>query len=379
MGVSSSNRSNIVLPRKGRRKEEHPSRKRMCANFLTFNFEELPAYDIPTVTARCGKVDLPALERQAKDFLRIYGRKLEIVHTGNNYYDVIVLFNQLKENLPEVSGMELVKSEDRQEFVAYKEISQEDFPVMEIFFLPVQIINNIDECLKDILLDFFAFLEWKSPFLTPKESVDMRYCLDLFDEDDAFCAEDIEGFGEDYRRQAERYIHGDINALFDEIVARKYSYAVNEQILQKTINKKIEVYKNTGKDIYFTPGGKQKQAKELFETIEQGITLLSEDNIFNYELKALRFKFDDHTFFEHVETDEIFDFDRQFLFCWGLEEDDGIIRNLMECINADAGNISGTILLNTARIAETKSPIVFSDYPKRWYNWYIKLLNSIYE
>lgn len=378
MGVSSNNRANIVQREKVGRKEVHSSRKRMCADFLTFNFEDLPAYEIPTVTTRCGEVNLPVLERQVKDFLHIYGRELKIAHTGNNYYDVTVLFNQLKENLPEVSGMELVGSENRQEFIAYKEISQEDFPVMTIFFLPIQIVTEVDDGLRDIMLDFFALLEWKSPFLTPKASVDMRYCLGLFDEVDEFDEENTESFGEDYYQQARRYVRGDINAVFDEIVVRKRSYNGNEQVLHKTIDKKIKAYEKTDKNIYFTPSGQQKQTKELFKIIEQGIALLYEDNIFNYELKALRFKFDDHTLFEYVETDEIFDFDRQFIFCWRLEDDE-IIGNLMDIINADAGSISGTVLLNTARITEVKSPIVFSDYPKRWYNWYLKLLNSIYE
>lgn len=384
MGVSSKNRSGVVQRGATRGKEVHSSRKRMCADFLTYHFEELPAYDIKTVTARCGEVDLPTLESQTKDFLHIYGREVDITHTGNNCRDVVALNNLLKENLPDVDGIELVDAgeddgEVRSEFVAYKEIPCEDFPVMTIFFMPIKIVSNIDKGLRDILLDFFTFLDWKAPFLQPKASYDMCYSLGIEEDGDVIDDAFAENWAEDYRQEAERYVKGDINAVFEEMKERKKDCYGNEQILLNSIKEKINAYRKNGKKWYKTPFGVRKKTEELFGNIEQGIALTLEDSLFNYSLKMLRYKFGDETFFEYVETDEIMDFDRQFIFSWGLNEEDCITEDLMDCINADAGNISSTVLLNTVRISECDTPVKACDYPKRWYEWYIKLLNCIYE
>ena len=382
MGLSSKYRSGTILRSESRGKKVHSSRKRKCTDFLTFHFDEIPAYEIETITARCGEIDLPTLERQTKDFLRIYGRDVEFVNTGNNCHDVITLNNLLKENLPEVRGIELVNpssgmAEEKQEFVAYKEISNEDFPIMTIFLLPIRIVECVDKRLRDILIDFFAFLEWKSPFLSPKNSMDMCYCIGC--EGDYELDEDFkERNDEDYIKEAERYVSGDINDVFEEIQNKRRNQYGEYIDLCQQLEIKINEYLAKGRKWYKTPLGKRKQTRELFEVIKNGIALTLEDSLFNYDLRYLRYKYDDESFYEYVDTDEIFEFERQFIFSWGLEDDD-VTEYLMEIVNADVCNISSTVLMNTARIAKCASPVEFSDYPKRWYNWYTKLLDYIYE
>lgn len=382
MEISSKYRPGTIQRGESRGKKVHSSRKRMCADFLTFHFDEIPAYEINTITARCVDIDLPVLEKQVNDFLHIYGREVGFTHTGNNCRDIITLNNLLKDNLPEIQGIELVipssdMEEAKQEFVAYKEISNEDFPIMTMFFLPIKIVECVDKRLRDILLDFFTFLEWKSPFLSPKDSIDMCYSIGCQDNDDEFDEYFKEDLDEEYVKEAERYVRGDINAVFEEIKRNRNSFYGDYTALCQRLEIKIKEYLSNGRKWYKTPFAKRKQTKELFEVIQNGIALTLEDSLFNYELKFLRYKFYDETFYEYAETDEIMDFDRQFIFSWGLK-DDYITEYLIDMVNADT-NISSTVLLNVARIAECTSPVKFSDYPKRWYNWYTKLLNCIYE
>ena len=117
----------------------------------------------------------------------------------------------------------------------------------------------------------------------------------------------------------------------------------------------------------------------MFKVISEGISLGLEDNIFNYELRSLRFGLGDETFYEYVETDEMLDFDRQFMFCWGLAEEDDVVDRCIDMFNSDAGNFNETVLLKTARIAKCEKEVKFGDYPKRWYQWFIDLSNYLYE
>ncbi|MBR6031395.1 MAG: hypothetical protein IKP36_05460 [Bacteroidaceae bacterium] len=355
----------------------------MCADFLTTHFEDLPAYNLPTVTARCGEIDLPTLERQAKNFLHIYGKDVDFEHSGNICKDLLALTNMLKENLPEIEGIELVAAETddgekHQEFIAYESVNEEDFRPLTLFFLPVKIVDEVDEQLRDILIDFFTFLDRNSPFLPPKASFDMRYILGISeDDDDQLNEEVVEDWSDEYKKLAERYVNGDINAVFEEMDVRRRN-VVDSRFIQH-LNEKIEQYKKSGKAYYFTPNGEQKTVEGLFKVISEGISLGLEDNIFNYELRSLRFGLGDETFYEYVETDEMLDFDRQFMFCWGLAEEDDVVDRCIDMFNSDAGNFNETVLLKTARIAKCEKEVKFGDYPKRWYQWFIDLLNYLYE
>lgn len=383
MAVSSENRSSTCSRGKNRGQEKHTTRKRVCADFLTTHFEDLPAYNLPTVTARCGEIDLPTLERQAKNFLHIYGKDVDFEHSGNICKDLLALTNMLKENLPEIEGIELVAAETddgekHQEFIAYESVNEEDFRPLTLFFLPVKIVDEVDEQLRDILIDFFTFLDRNSPFLPPKASFDMRYILGISeDDDDQLNEEVVEDWSDEYKKLAERYVNGDINAVFEEMDVRRRN-VVDSRFIQH-LNEKIEQYKKSGKAYYFTPNGEQKTVEGLFKVISEGISLGLEDNIFNYELRSLRFGLGDETFYEYVETDEMLDFDRQFMFCWGLAEEDDVVDRCIDMFNSDAGNFNETVLLKTARIAKCEKEVKFGDYPKRWYQWFIDLLNYLYE
>ena len=227
MAVSSENRSSTCPRGKNRGQEKHTTRKRVCADFLTTHFEGLPAYNLPTVTARCGEIDLPTLESQAKNFLHIYGKDVDFEHSGNICKDLLALTNMLKDNLPEVEVIELVAAETddgekHQEFIAYESVTEEDFRPLTLFFLPVKIVDEVDEQLRDILIDFFTFLDRNSPFLPPKASFDMRYILGISeDDDDQLNEEVVKDWSDEYKKLAERYVNGDINAVFEEMDVRR--------------------------------------------------------------------------------------------------------------------------------------------------------------
>jgi hypothetical protein len=365
------------------RTKGHTTRARGCADFLTFHFDEIPACELPTVTARCGEVDLQGLESQARNFLRIYGKELDFKHSENKYRDVVALNEAVKSVAPEVGTIELVERREEdclhQEFVIYKQC--EGFEVMTLFLLPVWIVSTVDAELRDVLMEFFTFLDYHAPFIQPKDSFDVAYNLGVLDRDDEEFDPEIEcDWDEDYRTWAVRYTKGDINSVFEEIKKRRKPYAGRFEKLAESVRMKMAAYKAHGTMFYETPKGEVRAVSELFEVIEHGLKINMEDCLFNYELRHLRFVYRDEDFLiEEYPRYDIFDFDRQFMFCWGLSEDDPVVDKTVDSLNGDACNICETTLLNSVSLSECKGNVKFSDFPKRWFEWYRQIMHYIYE
>lgn len=359
-----------------------PAKRRGKPDFLTASIAPIHAYDIPTVTARCGEVKLSVLEEQAKHLLRIYGRDYSHEHSGNDLKDVFTLYKDIKQLLSDEVDVELVdigqdEGKSQQEFVTCSEC---DFPTREVFFCPVRILDTIEDDLRDILIDFFAFLERTSPFTLPRNSYDMEYALGVLDTDDDQFDEDISAdWSDDYRKLAENYVKGDISKTFAEIQAIGKQFLCDTRPLAERIRKKMSDFKNPISREYATPHGKEYIVSTLFNCIEDGLSICFEDSLFNYELRGIRYELGDSLFYADIDSDEIVDFDRCFLFSWGDCDDDAVMYQTLEAFNGDMAQFCETVLLDVHRISKIDGKIEPSDYPKRWYEWYIKFLNCIYE
>ena len=117
----------------------------------------------------------------------------------------------------------------------------------------------------------------------------------------------------------------------------------------------------------------------LLDLIDLGIQLTLEDNLFNYELRFIRYELGDDQFYDYDDNDNIIDFDRQFALCYGLDEDDPVCEGTIECLNNDAQSFGGTILLGIERFSGEKKCKMKTDYPKRWQEWFENFVNCINE
>ena len=383
MEISSEHRSATRSRKLGREQKDGSAKRRREPDFLTAEFSPIPAYEVPTVVSRLGKVDLIELEEQARHLLDVYGIDYRLEHSGNDYRDLMSLHDEVKKSLGEKVMVELSETDDgtekRQEFFTYSEI--DGFPTDQVFFLPVRIVETIDGDLKDILISFFALLEKKSPFLIPKCSYDMQYCLGIIDMDDEkIDPEQSEWWSEDYRCMAERYVNGDINKVFEEIWRIARQYTDDGHILSEILRKKIDGIRNPEKRRYKTPNGKEFKVSELLDCIREGLDICLEDNLFNYELRFIRYNIGDEKFYDgEIGSDEIVDFDRFFMFSWGCIDDDKITESVLEEINNDLGNFGATVMLDVHRVSAIDGKVEPVDYPKRWYEWFIRYLNFVYE
>ena len=383
MEISSRHRAGTDGQRLQRRESgAYPAKRRGKPDFLTATIAPIHAYDITTVTAGCGEVKLPALEEQAVRLSRIYGKDYKPERSGNDLKDVLTLYNDVKKLLSDKVEVELVdidrdEGNNRQEFVTFYEC---DFPTSEIFFIPIRILETIDEDLRDILMDFFAFLERTSPFTLPRNSYDMEYSLGVLDsEDDSFDPEITCDWDEDYRKLAERYVKGDLSKTFAEIEAIGKQFLCDTRPLAARIRKKMSDFKNPITREYTTPHGKEYIASTLLNCIDDGLNICMEDNLFNYELRGIRYNLGDSLFYSDIDSDKMVDFDRCFLFTWGDCDEDEVMEHTLDAFNGDMGQFCETVLLDVHLVSRCDGKIEPNDYPKRWYEWYIKFLNCIYE
>ena len=382
MAVPSSNRSGVVSGREQRREKGRSTRKGVCSDFLNFQFENLSGYDLCTVTARCEDINLPDLENQVSGFLHALGCEVEPEHTDNPYRDAARLIEQVKgksdNDWVEFADVEEKDGSKHLELIGYTEC---DFNTYKLFFLPVKIVENVDDDLRDILLDFYTLLDWQGPFLSPKEHYDFQYQLGIMDmEDDCqIDPEQSEMWGEEYTDWAKRYVNGDINKIFGEIEKRRRKFVSDYEGLAAAICKKVKAYGKSGKVYYKTAKGHRNKVATLLDLIYEGIKITLEDNLFNYELRFIRYELGDESFYDWDSNDDMIDFDRQFALCYALDDEDPVVEGTIECINNDAANFGGTVLLRIERFSGEKKKKMKTDYPKRWNKWFEKFMTMTYE
>lgn len=360
-----------------------PAKRRRKPDFLSASIPSIPAYDISTVTARCGEVNLPELESQARHFLHAYGKDVKPERTGNDYRDLMNLHEAIKSQFNSKIGIELAdigsdEGEIHQEFVAYAEC--DGFPELTVFFLPIRFVETLDEDLKDIFIWFLAFLEKQSPFLHPRCSYDMEYSLGVLDsDDDEINEKELENMSPEYREMAERYVKGDIVKYMDASLKLARDFSGDVTGLVKRLREKMASVKDTSRT-YKTANGKEHPVSALLAGMSDGIDIHLEDSLFNYDLRFVRYELGDSSFYDYCDTDEIMDFDRLFMLTWGMDETDDLVASqTLENFNGDACNMCETVLLDVHHVSVSNDKIVASDYPRRWYEWFKKFLELIYE
>ena len=381
MAVSSKDR---VITRKecNRRKSAHTSREGLCGSFLTQHLDCIHAYDIETVTRRCGELDLPAITEQARHFMSLYDKELEFKPTGNKFHDAAILTDIIREKVKEMD-IELVEVNDGEtcenELVAYK--VNDGLDTSNLYFLPIRIVQCVDDQLKEILLDFFAFLYYFSLFRLPYDSYEMCQvlCLDYEETEPKYDEDRLEGISPEYKKFTDRYVNGDIKELFDEIFKRRKDQAGQQWVLVEKVREGMNEY--SGSAYYELPNGESRHVSELFEVIEEGIDLNTEDSLGNYDLVPIRYELGDEDFCEEEGcSDEMLCLDSLFTFCYGYsKEDDPSLENVLAVYNQDFSSMGYPVLVEVERLSRCTDKLEPSDFPARWYEWYRKVITFIYE
>lgn len=379
MAVSSKDRISTGKKHVGRR-PTHTAREGQCGNFLTQRFDCIHAYDIETVTRRCGEIDLPALTEQVRSLFSVYDKKLNFESTGNKFHDAAMLSEAIKENVKEMD-VELVEIDNGDtssvEFVAYK--LNDGLDTSNLYFLPIRILECVDDKLKEILLDFFAFLSQFSLFRLPYDSYEMCQALGIeYDADEIKYDPEVE-LSPEYKKLTDRYVQGDVRAYFDTITAKREAKKGCFHELVFEVREGMTNY--DGGAYYQLPNGENRHVSELFEVLEEGIDLNTEDSLGNYDIAPIRYDLGDETFLEEEGcSDEMLCLDSLFTFSYGFsEDDDKSVGEVIDIFNRDNCNMGMPVLVEVEKISKCRYKLEPSDYPKRWSDWYKKLITFIYE
>ena len=373
MAVSSGSRSRSGEGRRARREEDSP-RQGLCGNFLTHQFAEYHAYELPTIVGRCDKIDLPALETQARHVFEVYGKQLEFTPSKNIYHDAYLLMKAIRGFVGDME-IELIGEDgsEKSELVAFK--VDTDFNVSNIYLMPVKILEVVNSELRQILLDFFSFLLRFSPFSLPTESYEMCLAMGV-DVDTEKYEEDRSGYSDEFNEQADRYVLGDLHEIFMQMRAKVKDYINKGCVMElaKDVERGIEAY--SGPSLYQLPDGESRSVKNLFALIKEGIELNIEDNITDYELLIHRMELGDQNLYrEGGHSDNIPLLGYQFVFCYA---EDDVVQSMTEMYNELHGGGDMPTLIQLRRLSRLKEPIVFGDYPKRYNDWLEKIYDSIY-
>lgn len=330
------------------------------------------------MTGRCGDIDLPALTEQARHFLSLYGKTLNFESIGNKYRDAVILMDRVNEQVKDFT-VELVdigdREEEHRELVAYNVM--ENFDTSVIYFMPVKILECVDAELREVLLDFFAFLLYYGMFITPKSSYEMCFAMNWDD-----CSDQYDEYADptsEYKEKTDRYLLGDINAVFEEMEKRVKQQAGCQRVLADNVRRGMYEYRNSGHEFYTLPNGVERLVSELFEVLEEGLELHMEDSLSNYDIIPIRNHLgDDYFCEEYGGSDDMIWLGSIFLFSYGMDDDD-VVKETIDVFNNNDSSMNYPVLVEVARVGKCSGRIEKSDYPERWEAWYKKIMEFIYE
>jgi hypothetical protein len=351
-----------------------------CSNFLTCRFDSLHAYDLETITGRCGEIDLPALTEQARQFLSVYDKPLKFRSTGNRFHDAVLLTKAIQKQIKDFS-IELVDFDDgdhpaHRELVAYH--VKDGLDTSNIYFMPIKILEHVDEQLREVLMDFFAFLFHYGMFIMPKSSYEMCYSMNWDDCEDQY-DEMADEASPEYKAHTDRYLLGDLNTIFETIEEKKKAKAGCFFQLAEEVRFGMERYRESGHAYYSLPNGEQRPVSELFDVLEEGVKLHLEDSLSNYDIVPIRYDMGDESFCEEEGmSDDMVALGAIFMFSYGMD-DDPVVEKTIETFNNNDSSMGLPVLVEVHKISKCNEQIHVSDYPQRWTEWYKKILSYIYE
>lgn len=379
MAATSVNRSNTLT--RGRRTQfggkAHHAGCNGRTHFLNASFASIPGCEIPNDEAAIGLVDsdMRNIRSDVDKFFSTYGIARELpAPTGNFKKDILALYNVVKENLPNKDwSLEVVRQNGDSGLIKFVVYCYAKFSEYTVWAMPVKKMAAADEKTRKLLALTFAVLSRKDMYEFPENNYDFQYCLGQCEND---FVRDEEGhtkfdeyveeyWDEEYKNMAVRYLDGDIQGLFAEIVdvanhEADYGKPL-DFVLEDTLHRyREEKYPNT----------------HLLDIIAKELELCREDWLSDYHLAMIKNEFG----YDFAEDDgnecELMDFARIFFFCYDSE--DCITQAAIDSLNSEACNLDiGTLCRYSFIDSDDVKKRMKNDFPERWADINLKLINEL--
>lgn len=379
MAATSVNRSNTLT--RGRRTQlggkAHHAGRNGRAHFLNASFASIPGCEIPNDEAAIGLVDsdMRNIRSDVVKFFSTYGIACELpVPTGNFKKDILALYNVVKENLPNKDwSLEVVRQNGDSGPIKFVVYCYAKFSEYTVWAMPVKKMATADEKTRKLLALTFAVLSRKDMYYFPENNYDFQYCLGQCEND---FVRDEEGhtkfdeyveeyWDEEYKKMAVRYLDGDIQGLFAEIVDVANHEADYGKPLDFVLEDTIRQYRE---EKYPIP--------HLLDIIEKVLELCREDWLSDYHLAMIKNEFG----YDFAENDgnecELMDFARIFFFCYDSE--DCITQAAIDSLNSEAYNLDvGNLCRYSFIDSDDVKKRMENDFPERWADINLKLINEL--
>ena len=230
-----------------------------------------------------------------------------------------------------------------------------------------------DEKTRKLLALTFAVLSRKDMYEFPENNYDFQYCLGQCEND---FVRDEEGhtkfdeyveeyWDEEYKKMAVRYLDGDIQGLFAEIVDVANHEADYGKPLDFVLEDTLHQYRE---EKYPNP--------HLLDIIEKVLELCREDWLSDYHIAMIKNEFG----YDFAENDgnesELMDFARIFFFCYDSE--DCITQAAIDSLNSEAYNLDvGNLCRYSFIDSDDVKKRMENDFPERWADINLKLINEL--
>lgn len=364
-------RSTRLSSKQGTRPLQHKSRKSRASEKAPTSIER-PGNDFLKTTfgniiaseVGCGLQDTSAnkdaeyLYKSVENYFRLLGKQLEVPYTGRIDNDAYKLYHALKENLPAEVGVNFDSYKGKLSVILFDDNIK--FPDYTLFYLPICGIENMQPRLAEAFLLFLCFIQNTQKIDTPDRNMDFNYIITEWGEEQE---EEERNENHDWRHvldMRKEYESG----FVCEMMSRIDSCQIPREDLIAQLDRMLN-------ELFLTDFTHSDES--IVEVMQEGLKLLQEDCIYNYDYCPL--KCDDGRYYDNAE---VMEFDRLFCFCWGCDDHDPVVQMAIEFYNNDGQNLTPYGPASwLALTPETDTLLAKSDWPTRFAAWYNKFYREL--
>lgn len=393
MGVVSISRPRIRLNQnrqfcRAEKRKAATSKLKGCDNFLNTEIKPIKGSELYRTDQLIDTASVKRLTEITNAFLARRHVPRLCTLTGDITTDVLTIINKLSENVDSDEDVEICRVSDNAghtnpQIVVSKE---SQFDTFQLHVVPVSILDFVHESLRNILVEFFAYLWLNCPFNIHGEETIISYVLgvDYWDTDGnpvfGVYNEEDDDIDKGFKHWRNRYTKGDIKELLDEIISVGKSFkdtlSLSRKILEDVKKEESSPYNST----FRTMQGVEHQTKELFQLIKDGLEIMdSPDCISNYYGVCVKEDLGDD--FEGIygyDEECCFDLQNLFVFGYGNTDNDPVIEEVIDNMNSCSDNYASPLILYKV-LDESGECDLSDDYPYRWQKWFYDFYKVIDE
>ncbi len=380
MEVAQTNRSFTAGRTKSfQRNENHNRASRKSSSqiaqqcsFLTTTFDDLPIFDIAPAMLNCLSIEdgghlivggydidltenLKTLRKCAESYCKVNNGILP-EPCINPIKELQMLYQAICKCCPSDSEIEINYVDERNELV-FLELIPAPYPQCSLAFLSVKFVEYLPPLHRKFFVSLLSLIRVTIGIQFPEDHFDFAYVIGVFE--DEMIEDDISEDSE-YSDYVTSYREGQARLLFDEILRSPWHQ------LDTTTSELSEYL------LELVNASTSPELTRLIEIAAEGLDIMHGDSIGNYRFNLSQCNIQE---FDCVSDnfDETFGFDRLTAFCYGDEDDDPVTSRAVDCINDYAGNYIQEDLYEPHVITpEYDAPFKCSNFPDRWFKWYIK-------